>query len=185
MSIPPSMVEANSLIHCRRFLPMLRITSIRLRAYLAITLGLGLAYLLAALALARSSEVADFGWPSRFDIWSGLVIVLLALYGGAWLLGRQTTTSRPRPPHDGWQDVVRGVLCLLALVVLVGVWNVAQDASHFAHFPGTTAAEFCGYVGDSCYDYIVKPLVYIMPLGSLVAGPLGWWVGRRAAKSPA
>ena len=164
---------------------MLRITSIRRRAYLAVTLGLGLAYLLAALALPQAGEVADFGWPSRFDIWSGLWLVLLALYGGAWLLGRQTNTNRPRPPHDGWRDVVYGVLALLVLVVLVGGWNVAQDAGNFAHFPGITAADFCRYVGDSCYDYMLKPLVYIMPLGSLVAGPLGWWIGRQAAQSPA
>ena len=61
------------------------------------------------------------------------------------------------------------MLVLLVLVVLVSGWNVAQDASDFAHFPGLPITNFYRCTGDSCYDYLLNPLGYIMPLGSLPA----------------
>ena len=72
-------------------LAMLRTSfSVRQRAFLALTIALGLAYLLAALGLARPSQIADFGWPSRFNLGSSLVLVLGVLYGGAaWAAGGQ------------------------------------------------------------------------------------------------
>jgi hypothetical protein len=60
-----------------------RMASVRTRAFLAVTSALGLAYLFAGLGLARPGEVMDFRWPSRFNIWLGFLLVLLALYGSA------------------------------------------------------------------------------------------------------
>jgi hypothetical protein len=171
-----------SVSHYCLSMPFASTNSVRSRAFLAVTIALGLAYALAALAFAQPGEAADFGWPGRFNIWSGLLLVLLALYGGVWLLGRRAVGS-PRPRRAGWRGAAYGVLALLALVVLVGAWNAVRDVlSTSAH--GPTAAEFFRRLGDECFNYIVKPLVYIMPLGSLVAGPLGWWVGRGQANVP-
>lgn len=103
---------------------------------------------------------------------------MLALYGGTWVFGRPD--GRP-PKRAGWRGAASGVLTLLAAIVLAGSWNAVQDALRFAPFPGTTASDFYRHLGYSFYDYIVKPLAWIMPLGSVVAGLLGWWVGRRAA----
>jgi hypothetical protein len=144
----------------------------------AVTIGLLAAYLLAALGFARPGQVADFGWPTRFGFGPGLLLAVLVLYGVAWVLGSWSGKRGPR--HAGWRGAVYGVLALLTAVVLAGGWNAAQEIVRFAPFPGTTAADFYRHVGDCCYDYIVKPLAYIMPLGSLVASLLGWWAGRRA-----
>jgi hypothetical protein len=92
-----------------------------------------------------------------------------------------TASASHRNALTDWQGVAYGVLTLLAIGVLVGGYNAGEEALRFAPFPGTTAADFYRHLGDECYDYIVKPLVYIMPLGNLVAGSVGWWTGRRAA----
>jgi hypothetical protein len=62
--------------------------------------------------------------------------------------------------------------------MLMGGWNAVH--MRFAPFPGTTAANFYHHVGDSCYEYIGKPLIYSILLGSLAAGLLSQW----AADSP-
>lgn len=155
----------------------------RTRAYTAVTVGLGLAYLVAALGFARPGQFVDFTWPSRFDFGLGLPLGLLALYGGAWWYGRPLGNRPPR--SAGWRGAVYGVLTLLGAVVLVGSWNAAEEVLRWVPFPGTTATDFYQNIGDSYYDYIVKPLFYIMPLGSVVAGLLGWWVGNRRAGTEA
>ena len=75
-------------------------------------------------------------------------------------------------PRAGWWGALYGVLMLLATVVLVGGCNAAFDV--VGNSDSSTAAGFLPQFGDACYDYIVKPMGYIMPLGSLVAGLLGW-----------
>jgi hypothetical protein len=83
--------------------------------------------------------------------------------------------AAPRQPPQcaGWRGAAYGVLTLLAIGVLVGGYNAGEEALRFAPFPGTTAADFYWQLGDECYDYTVKPLVYIMPLSNLVAGSVG------------
>ena len=152
---------------------------IRTPAFWAATIGLSLAYLAAALIFARSGHVVDFGWPGRFYFGPSLLLGVPVLYGGAWLFGRRAAGQRPS--RAGWWGAAGGVLTLLATIVLVGGYNAAEEALRFMPFPGTTAADFYRHLGHACYDYIVKPLAWVMPLGCLVAGPLGWWAGRRPA----
>jgi len=160
-------------------MPLSANSATRVRALRAVTIGLVLAYLVAALAFARAGQVVDLGWPARFNAVPSLLLAVLVLYSMAWALGNWS--AKGGPGHAGWRGAVYGVLALLAAVVLAGGWNAAQAMVRFAPYSGTTAADFGGQLGDACYDYIVKPLLWIMPLGSLVAGLLGWWVGRRAS----
>jgi hypothetical protein len=102
----------------------------------------------------------------------------LILYAGAWLFWRRSS-GQPLP-RAGWRGAAYGVLTPLAIVVLVGGYNAADEALRLAPC-GSTAADLARWFGDECYNYIVKPLGYLLPLGSLVAGPRGWWAGRRAA----
>ena len=159
-------------------------TFIRTPAFRAVTIGLILAYLIAALAFARPGQVVNFGWPGQFGFGLSLVLGVLILYGGAWLSWRRID-SKPlqNRTQAGWRGAAYGVLILLATVVLVGGYNAIEDVLHFAPFPGTTTADFYQRLGDEWFNYIVKPLAHIMPLGGLVAGLLGWWVGRRTANS--
>jgi hypothetical protein len=152
---------------------------IRTPVFWGATTGLGLAYLGGALVLAHTDQVLNFGWLSRFDFGPSLLLGVLILYGGACLFWRRSGGQPPQ--RAGWRGAAYGVLIPLAIIVLVGGYNAAEAALHFMPFPGTTAADFYRNFGNECFNYIVKPLAYIMPLGSLVTGPLGWWAGRRAA----
>ncbi len=147
----------------------------------AATLALGLAYLGGALIFAHTGETLNFRWLSRFDFGPSLLLGVLVLYGGAWLFWRRS--GHQPPARAGWRGAAYGVLVPLAVIVLVGGYNAAEEALRFPAFPGAAAADFYQHFGDECYNYIVKPLAYIMPLGSLVGGPLGWWAGRRAANT--
>ena len=148
----------------------------------AVTIGLGIAYLVAALAFAGSGQTLDFGWPGRSDFGMSLLLAVLALYSVAGLLGKWN--SKQGRPGAGWRGAVYGVLALLAAIVVAGGWNAAADLIDNAHFRYSSVADFWQQLGYACYDYIVKPLVWIMPLGSIVAGLLGWWAGRRTAEMP-
>jgi hypothetical protein len=156
---------------------------IRTPVFWAATAGLGLAYLGGALVFAHIGQNLNFGWLGRFDLGPSLLLGIVLLYGGAWLFWRRSGGQPLK--RAGWRGAAYGVLTPLAIVVLVGGYNAAEDALRFAPFPGTTAADFYWHLGDECYNYIVKPLAYLLPLGSLVTGPLGWWAGRRAAAFPA
>ncbi len=70
------------------------------------------------------------------------------------------------------------------MVMLVGGYNAAEEALRQAPYYGATVAVFGQHFGNECLNYIVKLLSYLLPLGSLVAGPLGWWASRRAANVP-
>ena len=154
---------------------------IRTPVFWAATAGLGLAYLGGALVFAHTGETLNFGWLDRFDFGPSLLLGMLVLYGGAWLFWRRSG-GQPRA-RAGWRGAAYGVLTPLAVIVLVGGYNAADEALRLAPFYGATVAGFGSQSGSECFNYIVKPLAYIMPLGSLVAGPLGWWAGRRAAAS--
>ncbi|TPG66529.1 hypothetical protein [Hymenobacter nivis] len=154
---------------------------IRTPVFWAATGGVGLIYLVGALVFAHTGEALNFGWLSRFDFGPSLLLGVAILYGGAWLFWRRSGGQPPQ--RAGWRGAAYGVLTPLAIIVLVGGYNAADEALRLAPYYGATVAGFCEYFGSECFNYIVKPLAYIMPLGSLVAGPLGWWVGRRAART--
>jgi hypothetical protein len=139
-------------------------TFIRTPVFWAATAGLGRAYLGGALVFAHTNEVLNFGWLGRFDFGPSLLLGVLILYGGAWLFWRR---SGGQPPaRAGWRGAAIGVL--------VGGYNAAEEALRLAPFYGATVAGFCQQFGIECFNYIVKPLAYLLPPGSLVAGPLGW-----------
>jgi hypothetical protein len=154
---------------------------IRTPVFWAATLGLGLAYLGGALIFAHIGETMNFGWLGRFDFEPSLLLGILVLYGGSWLFWRRSGDQLPA--RAGRRGAAYGVLTPLAIVVLVGGYNATEEALHLAPFYGATVAGFFQQFGTECFNYIVKPLAYLLPLGSLVAGPLGWWAGRRAANS--
>ncbi|MGI4870365.1 MAG: hypothetical protein ACRYFX_04200 [Janthinobacterium lividum] len=155
----------------------------RWQAAQAVTGGLGLAYLLAAVVLAPSTQRIDWGWLSRFDFWPSLLLAAATLYGCAWLYGGwagQAIINRQRGAW--WVGASVGVLTLLTTTLVGSAWNFGQEALRFAPFPGTPAAVFQAHVANSLYDYVAKPLAWIMPLGSVLAAGLGSWFGWRIRK---
>jgi hypothetical protein len=72
-----------------------------------------------------------------------------------------------------------GVLTLLTVALVGSGWNFAQEAIRLAPFPGTTPNDFHRHVLDSLYDYVAKPLAWVMPLSSVVAAGLGAWFRQR------
>ena len=152
----------------------------RAQAAQGVTLGLGLAYGVGAVAFAPSTQRIAPGWITRVDYWPSLALAGGALYGCAWLYGGWAGAAiGRRPARAAGVGAAYGALTLLTVTLVGSGWNFAQEAIRYAPFPGTTPNDFSRHVGDSLYDYVAKPLAWIMPLGSLVAAGLGAWFGRR------
>lgn len=152
----------------------------RAQATQGVTVGLGLAYGAGALTLGPSTQRIAPGWITRVDYWPSLVLAGGALYGCAWLYGGWAGAAiGRRPRRAAGVGAAYGVLTLLTVTLVGSGWNFAQAAARFASFPGTALDDFSRHVGDSLYDYVAKPLAWIMPLGSVVAAGLGAWFGRR------
>ena len=97
------------------------------------------------------------------------------MVGGSW-----AGAAIGRHPHRaGRIGAAGGVLLLLLSVLVSGGWNFAQAAIRFMPFPGTTAADFEQHLWACLLDYVGKPLAWVLPLGSVLAGLLGAWTGRR------
>jgi hypothetical protein len=152
----------------------------RAQAAQGVTLGLGLAYGVGALGFAPPTQRIAPGWIGQVDFWPSLVLAGGALYGCAWLYGGWAGAAiKRRPARAAGVGAAYGALTLLTVTLVGSGWSFAQEAVRFAPFPGTTSDDVSRHVGDSLYDYVVKPLVWIMPLGSVVAAGLGAWFGRR------
>ncbi|AMR29276.1 hypothetical protein A0257_20695 [Hymenobacter psoromatis] len=78
-----------------------------LPAFRAVTIGLGLFHLVAALAFARPGAVVDFGWPDRFDFGPSFLLTMLTLCGGAWAFRGRAGTRAPQ--RAGWRGAAYGV----------------------------------------------------------------------------
>lgn len=144
------------------------------------TASLLLAYGGAAVVFAAPSQLVDSTWVRRADYWPSLALAGLTLLGGAALSGGWAGAAiGRRPGRAGWVGAAGGVLLLLAATLVGSGWNAGQHALRFMPFPGTTAADFNQHVQDTLLDYVGKPLAWVMPLGSVVAGLLGAWTGRR------
>ena len=152
----------------------------RTQAALAVTLGLGLAYLLGGVVLARAPQRLDLTWLVRFRFWPSLALAAGTLYGCAWLYGGWAGAAIGRhPPRAGLTGAAYGVLTLATATLVGGGWNFIQEGLRLAPFPGTTGADFRQHLLYSLQDYVLKPLAWVLPLGSLAAGLLGGWYGRR------
>lgn len=152
----------------------------RAQAALALTPGLGLAYLIGATGLAPAGQRFDPTWLGRFDFWPSLALAGGTLYGCAWLYGGWAGTAIARhPQRAGRVGAACGVLSLATAALVGAGWNFGQEALRYAPFPGTTGADYRQYLGGLAVDYVGKPLAYALPLGSLVAALLGAWAGRR------
>ena len=133
--------------------------------------------------MAPSDKRFDLAWIARFDFWPSLALAGGTLYGCAWLYGGWAGAAIQRRPQRAWQTgAAYGVLALLTVTLVGSSWNFAQEAIRYAPFPGTTGADFRQHVLYSLEDYVGKPLAWVMPLGSVVAGLLGAWYGQRVKK---
>lgn len=155
----------------------------RAQAAQGVTLGLGLAYSVGALALGPSTQRIAPGWVARVDYWPSLALAGGALYGGAWLGGGWAGAAIARRPAAALRiGAAYGVLMLLTGTLVGSGWNFAQETLRAAPFPGTMPGVFSRHVQDDLYDYVAKPLAWILPLGSVVAAGLGVWFGRRVRR---
>ena len=158
----------------------------RAQALKGVTVGLGLAYPVGALTLGPSTQRIAPGWIARVSYWPSLALAGGALYGCAWLYGGWAGAAIGRRPGSAVRvGAAYGALTLLTVTLVGSGWNFAQEVIRFAPFPGTTADDFRRHVGYSLYDYVAKPLAWIMPLGSVVAAGLGAWFGRRVRQRQA
>ena len=152
----------------------------RVQAAQGVTLGLALAYGVGAVAFAPPPQRLAPGWIAQVDYWPSLALAGGALYGCAWLYGGWAGAAIGRRPASAARvGATYGALTLLTVTLVGSGWNFAEDAIRFAPFPGTTPGDFSRHVGNSLYDYVAKPLLWIMPLGSVLAAGLGAWFGRR------
>lgn len=152
----------------------------RRRALQAAGLSLLLAYVGGAVVFAPAPQRLNLLWFNRVGYWPSLVLASLVLLGAAWLGGSWTGAAIGRHPRRAALiGAVAGILALLLTTLLGSGWNFAQQALRFMPFPGTTPADFERHVRDCLVDYVGKPLAWVMPLGSVVAGLLGAWAGRR------
>lgn len=121
--------------------------------------------------------LGDLGKP---EAWPSLGLAVLTLYASAWLYGGWAGTAIHCHHRSPWlTGAAYGQLTLCTTLVVACSWNVAQDALRFAPFPGTTGADFRAHVQDAFEDYLLKPLAWVLPVGTVLAVLLGGWTGRR------
>ncbi|MBF9221309.1 hypothetical protein [Hymenobacter ruricola] len=128
--------------------------------------------------------IGSLGSLGQAELWPSLGLATLALYGSAWLYGGWAGTAihcRHRAP---WlTGAAYGELALCTTLVVACSWNVAQEAIRYAPFPGTTGADFRAHVQDSFEDYLLKPLAWVLPLGTVLAVLLGGWTAVTCKKA--
>lgn len=144
----------------------------RVQAAKAVTIGLGLAYLIMA------GLDGNLGWLGLLSHWwSNLLVATAVMYLCAYVYGGWAGAAIVEKKRDaGWVGTVYGVLTLLTVAFLAswvgffqeGVAKVGTDDNPFV-------------------DYLAKPLFWVSMVGFLPAALVGLWFGnsiKHTAKQP-
>lgn len=127
--------------------------------------------------------VGSLGGLGKTELWPSLGLATLALYSSAWLCGGWAGTAIHCRHRSPWlTGAAYGELTLCTTLLVGCSWNFAQDAIRYAPFPGTTSADMQAHVQSSFEDYVLKPLAWVLPLGTVLAVLLGGWTGGRIRK---
>lgn len=141
----------------------------RVEATKAVSIGVGLAYLI------MSGLSGGLSWIGQFSYWPNLLVAGMLMYLCGFFYGGWAGTAILVQKRDaGWIGTLSG-LCTLLTVPLLASWvGFFQEGINKV-----------GTGDDPFTDYIIKPLYWVTLVGFIPAVLVGLWYGnsiKRAGK---